>query len=176
MARIPYAKESSDPVLAARIREQRGGKMLNLYRMLMNSPPVADGWLHLLTAIRQQTEVPADIRELAILRVAVINGAQYEFQVHVPFAMREGVSAAQIEALRQSPVPAVFDARQQAALAYTDEMTRNVHVEDAVFDALRPYFTERQLVELTATIASYNLVSRFLEALGVDPEPEQAGR
>jgi alkylhydroperoxidase family enzyme len=53
-------------------------------------------------------------------------------------------------------------------LAYTDAMTRDVHVPDAVFDPLRPHFDTRELTELTVTIAAYNLVSRFLEAVQID--------
>lgn len=53
-------------------------------------------------------------------------------------------------------------------------MTKQIHVADGVFDALRAHFNQRELVELTATIAAYNLVSRFLEALMVDAETSHA--
>jgi len=43
-------------------------------------------------------------------------------------------------------------------------------VPDDVFARIRERFAEREVVELTATIAAYNCVSRFLEALRVDPE------
>jgi alkylhydroperoxidase family enzyme len=56
-------------------------------------------------------------------------------------------------------------------MLYTDSMTRDVHVPDDVFNQVHPYFNDRGMTELTATIAAYNLVSRFLEALHVDPEP-----
>ena len=55
-------------------------------------------------------------------------------------------------------------------LDYTESMTRDVHVPDAIFAAVSKHFDARQIVELTATIAGYNLVSRFLEALKVDHE------
>jgi alkylhydroperoxidase family enzyme len=55
-------------------------------------------------------------------------------------------------------------------LAYTDAMTREIRVADPVFAAVRTHFAEREIVELTATIAAYNCVSRFLEALRIDPE------
>jgi alkylhydroperoxidase family enzyme len=180
MARVAYAEEADHPELARRIREQRGGKMLNLYRMLMNSPPLAEGWLALLTAIRQQCDVPALYRELAILRVAVINEAPYEFAAHVPFAEKEGMTAAQIEGLKALPVGAVgissgggaalYDEKMQAVIAYADSMTREIHVPDAVFDGAARFFDARQMVELTATVGAYNMVSRFLEALHMDPE------
>lgn len=47
-------------------------------------------------------------------------------------------------------------------------MTRDVQVSDATFDALRPHFNERAIVEITATVAAYNMVSRFLGALQID--------
>ncbi len=170
MARIPYPDLHSPTIapLVERIERERG-KVLNLYGMLLHSPPVAEGWLAFLTAIRQQCQLSGRDRELVILRIAVINGADYEFRAHVPFALKEGITQAQIEALREGRADA-FDPRERDVLAYCDSMTREIHVPDAVFQAVRPHFSERELVELTATIAAYNLVSRFLEALQVDHE------
>ncbi|MCZ7563233.1 MAG: carboxymuconolactone decarboxylase family protein [Burkholderiales bacterium] len=170
MARIPYP-DTSAPALAPlveRIRRERGGKLLNLYRMLLHSPPLAQGWLGLFTAIRQQGELPERARELAIMRIAVLNGADYEFRAHVPFALAAGLDHTQLEALKAGETPAGLTAADRAVLAYTDAMTRSVRVPDDVFAAVRATFPERQLVELTATVGGYNLVSRFLEALQVD--------
>ena len=170
MARIPYADENQNDevkALAAQIRKERG-QLHNLYRMLLNSPPVARGWLNLLTAVRQQCKLAARYRELTILRIAIINGADYEYKSHVPIALREGLSQQQIDALPEWEKSKAFDAADRAVLAYTDSMTKDVHVPDDVFDALRPHFDARELTELTATIAAYNLVSRFLEAVKID--------
>jgi alkylhydroperoxidase family enzyme len=52
-------------------------------------------------------------------------------------------------------------------------MTKEIQVPDSKFEPLRPHFDARELTELTATIAAYNLVSRFLEAVQIDHEPEQ---
>ena len=170
MARIPYpdpSKYEGQP-LVERIRRERGG-LLNLYRMLLHSPSVTEGWLAFLTAIRHETKLPARYRELAILRIAVLNGAQYEFDVHVPFALKEGVSRAAIDALRANATNDL-DGDDRAVVAYADAMTRAIHVPDDVFARIRERFAERDVVELTATIAAYNCVSRFLEALRIDPE------
>jgi len=171
MARISYPDLDRPEIapLAARIKAERGGKLLNLYRMLLHSPPVAEGWLAFLTAIRQKCNLPARVRELVIMRIAVLNAAEYEFQAHLPFAREERVSEAQIEALRTRNL-ALFDERERAALAYAEAMTRTIRVPDDVFAAVRRHFAEREMVELTATIGAYNLVSRFLEALQVDHE------
>lgn len=170
MARIPYANQDDPEVapLVQRIKAERG-KVLNLYGMLLNSPPVAEGWLAFLTAIRQKCKLSGRFRELAIMRVAVLNEAPYEFRAHAPFALAEGFTAQQIEDMR-ADTPQGFSEAEHAVLAYTDSMTRDIHVPDAVFDAIRPHFDERGIVELTATIAAYNLVSRFLEAMQIDHE------
>jgi alkylhydroperoxidase family enzyme len=138
--------------------------------MLLNSPPIAHGWLNFLTSIRQQSKLQGRYRELAIMRIAIINRAQYEYQAHIPFAQKEGLSKTQIEALGDWPASNAFSPVERAVLAYTDSMTRDIQVPDSVFGEVSEHFDERELTELTATIAAYNLVSRFLEALQIDPE------
>jgi alkylhydroperoxidase family enzyme len=171
MARISYPDLDRPEIapLAERIKAERGGKLLNLYRMLLHSPPVAEGWLAFLTAIRQKSGLAARVRELVIMRIAVLNAAEYEFQAHLPFARTERVSEAQIQALRTGDTT-IFDERERAALAYAEASTRTIRVPDDVFVAVRRNFDDREIVELTATIGAYNLVSRFLEALQVDHE------
>ena len=170
MARISYPDPKSPEIapLVQRIQRERG-KVLNLYRMLLHSPPVAEGWLAFLTAIRQKCSLSGRMRELVIMRIAVLNGADYEFRAHVPFALAEGITQAQIDALKLGTADA-FSGVERSVLAYAESMTREVHVPQAVFDAVKPHFSEREIVELTATIAAYNLVSRFLEALQIDHE------
>ncbi len=172
MARIDYADltRPENLELVERIKRERGGRMLNLYRMLMHSPPVAAGWCSLFTAVRQQGVLPGRARELAIMRIAVINGADYEFTAHVPFALTEGLTQAQLDALKAGGDPAGLTDTDRAVLAYTDAMTKQVRVPQPVFEAVRRHFNERELVELTTTIGGYNLVSRFLEAMQIDHE------
>jgi alkylhydroperoxidase family enzyme len=172
MARLPYPDLSQPQIapIAERIKAERGGRMLNLYHMLLHSPPVADGWRALLTAIRQQCRLPGRYREIAILQVAVLNRADYEFQAHVPFALKEGLTQAQLDAMKKSEAPQGLTEADRAVIDYTDAMTRAVEVPNAVFAAVRRHLDEREMVELTATVGAYNLVSRFLVALKVDHE------
>ena len=169
MPRIPYIEEQDHPELApliARIKAERG-KLLDLYKVMLHSPAVMEGWLGFFTAIRQKTKLDGRCRELAILRVAILNRADYEYNAHVPFALKEGASEAQLAALADWQASPLFDAAERAVLAYTDSMTRDIQVPDALFEEVRRHFDAQELVELTATIAGYNLVSRFLEAMQV---------
>jgi alkylhydroperoxidase family enzyme len=148
--------------LEARIRGARG-RVSPLYQVLLNSPRLAAGWEHLFTVIRQQTSVPARLRELVILRIAVLNGADYEFQAHVPHALQAGMAQEAIDALKKNA--AVLEGVDQLVIRCTDALTRELNAPDELFDELRKHFDDKTLVELTATIAGYNMVSRFLIAM-----------
>ena len=179
MARLAYVAPDGD--VTDRIRQRRGGKLTALDGVLLHSPPFADGWNGMLGAVRGASTLPADIRELAILRVASRNGADYEWVAHEPLARQAGLGDEQIAAIRVSGggsggggggglTPA-----QWAALAYADAMTVHVRVPDEVFDAVRARFGEQELLELSVTVAAYNMVSRVLVALQVSPGEDPFG-
>ncbi|MBM3393959.1 MAG: carboxymuconolactone decarboxylase family protein [Betaproteobacteria bacterium] len=173
MPRLSLIDDTQYPDLkpvADRIRAERGGKLLALYRVLLNSPKVAEAWLQYFTVIRQQCDLPARDRELAIMRIARINGARYEFDQHIPFALKSGLTQAQLDAIESWRASTLFDSREQAVLAYTDAMTRQVKVPDEVFAQVRAHFDDKSLLELTTTIAGYNMVSRVLEAMEIHHE------
>jgi AhpD family alkylhydroperoxidase len=168
MARIPYADLNNPEAkpLVDRITAERGS-VLHIYQMLMHSPPGASGWLNFFTAIRQQNSLPGALRELVIMRIAIVNGAPYEAEQHAPFAVREGVTQAQLDDLASWESSTQFDPTQRAVLAYADAMTKNIQVSPEVFAAVKALLSDRLIVELTATIGGYNMVSRFLEALQI---------
>ncbi len=168
MARLPYADLNSTAIkpLVDRITAERGS-VLHLYQMLLHSPPLAEGWLAFLTAVRQRLDLPGDLRELVIMRVAHLNGAPYEAAQHVPHALKEGVTQAQLDDLADWVPSAHYSPRQRAVLALCDAITRDIHFDPALLAAVKQELGERQAVELVATVAAYNMVSRFLEALAI---------
>lgn len=71
---------------------------------------------------------------------------------------------------RQGVAHAALDPVKQLVVRYAAPMTLDIKVTDEVFNALRQHFDTTQIVELTSAIATYNMVARFLVALGVSPE------
>lgn len=164
---IPPGTRPELAQLESSITAERGRVSL-LYQVLLNSPPLAQGWEQLLTAIRNRSSVPAELREMVILRVAVLNRAPYEFEAHVPHALKAGMSQAKIDALRDAAATSdVFSAQERCVLALTDTMTRNIDVPDSVFEPVKAHFNDQQLTDLVATVAAYNMVSRFLTAFQI---------
>jgi len=152
--------------IEASIVAQRG-RLSPLYQVLLNSAPLAEGWEKLLTALRNRSALPADLREMVILRVAILNRAPFEFDAHRPLAVKAGVTPEKLDALRDVPAGSALDAKERSVIALADAMTRDVQVPDAVFDAVRPHFDATALTELVALVAAYNMVSRFLEAMEI---------
>ena len=166
-ARIPAIAPGTRPELAAleaKIVAKRG-RITPLYQHLLNSPVMAEGWEEFLSAVRQRNSLPAGLRELVILRVAVLNRAPYEFEAHVPHALSAGVSQAEIDAVREAEIGPVFADAARVALTLTDVMTRDIEVPEALFAQVQALFPQPQLLDLCITIGAYNMVSRVLVAL-----------
>lgn len=178
MPRIPYqpADLTEPKAIVDAIRTRRGGTLLNLDRMLLHSPPFAKGWNVFLGEVRNQLDLRARLRELAICQVALLNGAHYEFHHHAPEFLKAGGTAAQLDALRGDATDsAAFDAGERAIIALVRAITVDVKVSDAVFDAARAALeNDQSMVELVGVVATYNMVSRMLVALDIRPEEEAA--
>lgn len=176
MARIPYVPaDLEEPrAIVDAVRARRGGTLLHLDRMLLYSPELAAGWNTYLGAVRTRLALSPKLRELAMCVVAVLNGAEYEFIQHAPEFRKAGGTQAQVDALRDPDRAlrdeANFDATERAALAVAIASTRSVRVPDADFEALLDRLGERETVEFVATVATYNMVSRFLVAFEIEPE------
>jgi alkylhydroperoxidase family enzyme len=174
MARVPLLDVEDSPALqdlADRIRAARRGRVINVYRLLLHSPPLAETWFEHNNAVRWDTGLDGRLRELVIIRIGHLARARYVVGQHVPkLALAEGLSLSECEALKSWQDSDLFSPRERAVLAYTDAMTRDIEVPDAVFEPLREFFDDRQLVELTVLIGTYAMHVRVFEALKLDPE------
>jgi 4-carboxymuconolactone decarboxylase len=167
--RVPLVVGGTRPELKEieeRILKERGRISL-LYQVLLNSAPIAQGWEAMLTAVRNKSSVPADLRELMILRVAVLNKASFEFEAHIPHALKAGVPQEKIDALRSLTLSNLFTDEEILVLQMTDHMTRDVEVPAELMAKVTQQYSAEKVVELVATVAAYNMVSRFLVALNI---------
>ena len=76
------------------------------------------------------------------------------------------MSQEKIDALRRGEIDG-FSFVEKLVLQYTDAMTQDLVVPEALYPQLDKAFDAKTLVELTATIAGYNMVSRFLIAMRI---------
>lgn len=172
MARVPYPAPVSPDArrMVDEIRAQRDGRLPHLFEMQLYNPALADGWLRLGTAVRYRSELDDATRELAICLVARLTGAEYEWQAHRRLAAAAGFSDQQLDNILDWRHDQQLDDRLRAVLALAEQLTRDVAVSDEVFAAARGVLSDRQTVELVATVAYYNMVARFLLGMGIDLE------
>ncbi|MGI6548765.1 MAG: carboxymuconolactone decarboxylase family protein [Syntrophomonadales bacterium] len=149
---------------------ERGLEVLNLYKMMAHSPEIGLQFLRLGSVILFKGIIPPKLRELAIVRVGILNKANYEYTQHVRIALMVGVRQEQIEALANWEDSDEFDDIERAVLRFTDEETLNVRVSDETFAAVRAFFDDQGIVELTTIISYYCMVCRNLEVLQVELE------
>jgi alkylhydroperoxidase family enzyme len=181
MARISYFEEKDHPEIAAlidKIRAGRRGGLLNVYKLLLHSPPLAETWLDHVGAVRWKTSLSGRLRELLVIRIARINDVPYVLAQHIPaLAVAEGVTVQECDALADWRKAAAFSAAERAALAYADAMVTQTSVPDDVFADLKRHYDERAIVEISVLVGSYLMHNRVMKALAIDLEPdEQRGR
>ncbi len=176
MARISLIEEADHPELAeaiGRIKAGRRGGLLNVYRLLLHNPALAETWFDHNSAVRWKTVLSGRLREIVIIRIAYLNGIDYVIAQHVPgLALAEGMTLAECEALKDWRATNVFDARERAALAYAEAMTLATSVPDDVFGEVRRHFDDREILELSVLIGTYIMHNRVMKALAIDLEPE----
>ena len=168
VARIPYFDMTQAPASFQRLLESR--HPLNLYRMLPHAGPAAEGFLALGGALLRDGALDPRLREVAILRVGLLSGASYEVHQHRRLARRAGLSDAKVAALEPGADTAALDEVERLILQFTDQLVHHVKAPDAMFEAMRAHFSDRELAELVLIVGFYMMVSRFLENFEVDIE------
>ncbi|WP_019544401.1 carboxymuconolactone decarboxylase family protein [Streptomyces sulphureus] len=160
---------SPPPELLADMKARRpDGELIGIDRVLLKSFPLATGWNALLGRVRAEFALALEYRELIMLRVAALNRADFEWGVHHPAYLQAGGTEEKCAALQGEGAESdVFDEEERTLIALTDQSTKQVEVDALLVEKTKRLFGEVQTVEAVATVAAYNMVSRFLVALAV---------
>jgi alkylhydroperoxidase family enzyme len=171
MPRIPYARPDD---LEPESRALLESAPINVVRMLVNaSPAVARSFVGFSQAFFSDSGLPADLREIGILRAGYVAGSDYETWQHESIARGVGLSDAQIDAVRQGGRhPDVLSPAQQAVLDFADEVITDVRAGDAVLAEVRRHLADDRVVDLIMVTGLYMMVSRFIETTGVERDEE----
>jgi AhpD family alkylhydroperoxidase len=107
--------------------------------------------------------LPKRLIELVKMRASQINGCAYCLDVHSKDARKAGETEQRLyllNAWRESPA---FSGAERAALGWTEALTRvdETRAGDADFEALRPHFSDKEIVDLTYLIGMINFWNRL---------------
>ena len=148
-------------------RTQFNGKVVNIFRVLMQHPKLVRAWGRFANYIlsNNQTLSPRD-REILILRIGWLNQAPYEFEQHVRIGKECGLTDADIEQIKRGPQ--VGWNRHEAALVQAaDDLHEHSVVSDATWKALAESYSTEQMMDAVFTVGQYNMVSWALNSFGV---------
>ncbi len=168
MARVPYLDVSEMP---PSLQEVLGGRpQLNIFRALANAPAAARGFLALGGALLRRGELDPKLRELVIIRVGILSGADYEVHQHKQVARVIGIAPSKVDALQGDPGSELFDPIERDVLRFSDAVLTGVKAPEELFAPVAAALSDAELVELLLVIGFYMMVSRLLENLEVEIE------
>jgi alkylhydroperoxidase family enzyme len=149
------------------------GRLLNLHQVLAHAPKLSKASAQMAYSLRNETSAPRIDIELAIVRAGMNANGKYEVQQHKPMLLAEGFSSRKYNALAKWRSSKLFDAKERAILAYTDQMSNRGNVSDRTFNELARHFDARQIMELTSAIATYYGISLLMNALDLKLEKKK---
>jgi 4-carboxymuconolactone decarboxylase len=144
---------------------------INVYRMVAHSHGLAPAFLDFASAVFQTNSLPADLRELAILRVGHSYGAAYEVHHHQNIARWAGLSDSAMTAAATGAGEGISD-EEAAILHWTDQLLANHKLTGDEREAVLQRLTVNQLADFVLTVSFYQLVCNFLNTFEVTTEGE----
>jgi len=167
MVRIPYPNMET---LAPDVRKLVESFPMNITRMMANAPASVKGFLALAQSVLFQSEFDPRRREIAVLRVAHVTRAVYEWTHHVTLAKHYGVTDREIKILCMEDPVKSFDEEGNLLCRVADEISREVRLSDEALAQILERYGARGATELILCVSYFNFVSRFLESTRVDLE------
>lgn len=168
MARIPYVDPTTAPEPVREVLTQLPAD-LNIFKVMAHAETNFRPLITLGASILTEQKLDHRLRELAILRVARLSGAQYEWVQHVPIAEAVGASSDEIAALEKGDIEAeCFDDLAKDVLRFTTEVVQDVGASNECFDNLAGKLSHREIVELILAIGFYMMVARLMETTEID--------
>lgn len=154
---------------------QRGEQPLTIFRTLAHHPRLMRKVMALGNRfLFDGNLLDARAREIMILRGAYRTGSVYEFGQHTLIGEREGLSAEEIARLAR-PDPGTWPGRERTLVTVVDELVDTDTLSDTTWAALRAEHDDATIVEILLLPGFYRMLAGFLNATGVEREPETPG-
>ena len=174
--RIPAAREGTDPELDELLRalRERGVHVSNLAMLLGRRPTLMKAMNGYSTALASATTVDPLLRELAILRTAVLTACPYAWTHHAPKAVAAGLDVGALAALGVDADRSTLTSLQAAVLDTTDLVDAARPLTDGAYDELRGHLTEEEVLELVMVATFYGALSRLVANFSVPIDEDRA--
>ncbi|WP_332610143.1 carboxymuconolactone decarboxylase family protein [Achromobacter sp. ESBL13] len=177
MSRIPLPSPDSMTDDQKRVYEKivsgPRGRLVGPLRAALHSPELAERWQALGALLRFGTSLPPRVSELAIVVTARRWNSQIEWHIHAQAARAAGIADAVLDAIQARKAPA-FDTRDdEVVYEFSRQLQETGQVDPALYAEAVARWQAVGVVELTAVIGYYTMVSMTLNAHDI-PMPDEA--
>jgi 4-carboxymuconolactone decarboxylase len=172
--RLTAVDESRSPEAAevfAHIKKTRG-TLSHVLRSLGHAPAGLSAFAGYGEYVRYHTTLSGRVRELTILALA--RGNQYAWTHHAPFALKEGVTQAELDDLNAGKLAPTLSAAECAAIGFAREFAQGGNVSDGAFSQARRVFDERGVTDLTLLCGYFIALASVINALRIELESDRA--
>jgi alkylhydroperoxidase family enzyme len=152
-----------------------GGRPANVFTTLGRNRRLFRRWLRFAAALMPGGSLPRIDSELVILRVAHNCASDYEWRHHERLGRLAGLSAADVERVRQGPDADAWTPRQRLLLRAADALHADRDLPDDLWAPLRAELPETDIIELCLLVGHYEMLAMTLNALRVQPDPLPSG-
>ena len=142
----------------------------NIFTTLGQHPRLFRAWLRYSAHLMPFGRLPRRDTELVILRVAWQCRSAYEWQQHVPIALRVGLTPDEVAGAADDPPAGGLTDRQRALLAASDELLAQRRLSDGTWSAVQASLGDREAIELCMLIGHYQGLASTIGALGIQLE------
>ena len=143
------------------------GGMSGPFNAWLRSPVLGEAAQRVGEAVRFESALPPQLRELAILVVAAKWKAQYEWWAHERIARREGLDEGVIESVKAETLPDFSNSTESVVYNFARELLDEHRVSDHLYDKAVELLGEARVAELVILLGYYTLVSMTLNVFEV---------
>lgn len=140
------------------------GEMIGPLRAVIHSPELATLWSNFGEYLRFRTCLPNRLNELAIIVTARRWSSQVEWWVHAKAAAKAGIDTAIITAIHDGATPNFANTDEADIYEFARQLQMTGTVDPVTYDRVVARHGARGVVELTAVIGYYTMVSMMLNA------------
>ncbi len=157
--------------LAYRISRKRFGKVVTPLKVVYaRSPGAIRVSLAITKYLTKGVRLERQLVYLIETYAAGMNHCGFCVDIARSMAMQEHVDLDKLEGLANFRTDPRYSARERAALAYVEAITRDRRVDDDTFAALKEHFTDEEIVEITLVNASENYYNLINFPLGIEAD------
>ncbi|KHK93605.1 hypothetical protein LK12_00590 [Novosphingobium malaysiense] len=149
----------------AQVRQIKGGGDTEWVEIMARHHGLFGGHLMFAQTFMTEATLSARDREIAVLRLAWVSGAPFEWGGHVVIGKACGLTEAEIARIIEGPDAAEWSAHESALLQATEQLHADSMIDDATWSTLSLTLDERQLIELVLLIGHYKTVAYYQNAL-----------